>query len=359
MRLIGSAVGLAAGLILSPYAAGTLSRRLEMRRLAVRCHALATIAWLLTAMLTAPLAAEAQSRIPSIGVLMPGPVAQRLHMIEALRQGLREQGYVEGQNITLVVRSADGVMERLPALAEELVRHPVDVILAPGATAIAAKQVTSTTPVVIAVGDALAMGLVTNLARPGGNITGISEFAPEIIAKRLQLLKQAAPAIARVAVLVNPSDPGKSSEQRALQEAARALNITLQVFDVRVHGDLGTAFAGIAKQQPDALITFEDALTMTYRHQLIEFAAAARLPAIFAWPDFVRSGALMAYGPRTGESFRRAAIYMDKILRGAKPGDLPIEQPTKFEFGINLKTARALGLEISPTLLLQATEVIQ
>lgn len=310
-------------------------------------------------MLTAPLAAEAQSRIPSIGILMPGPVAPRLHMIEALRQGLREHGYVEGQNITLVVRSADGVTERLPALAEELVRHPVDIILAPGATAIAAKQVTSTTPVVIAVGDALAMGLVTNLGRPGGNITGISEFAPEIIAKRLQLLKQAAPAIARVAVLVNPTDPGKSSEQRALQEAARALNITLQVFDVRVHEDLGTAFAGIVKQRPDALITFEDALTMTYRNQLIGFAATARLPAIFAWPDFVRDGALMAYGPRAGESWRRAAVYMDKILKGAKPGDLPIEQPTKFEFGINLTTARALGLEISPSLLLQATEVIQ
>jgi ABC-type uncharacterized transport system substrate-binding protein len=325
----------------------------------VRCHVLATIAWLLAAMLTAPLAAEAQSRIPSIGVLMPGPVAPRLHMLEALRQGLREQGYVEGQNITLVVRSADGVMERLPALAEELVRHPVDIILAPGVAANAAKQVTSTTPVVIAVGDALAMGLVTNLARPGGNITGISEFAPEIIAKRLQLLKQAAPAIARVAVLVNPSDPGKSVEQRALQEAARALNVTLQVFDVRVHEDLRTAFAGIAKQQPDALITFEDALTMTYRNQLIEFAAAARLPAMFAWPDFVRSGALMAYGPRAGESWRRAAIYMDKILKGAKPGDLPIEQPTKFEFGINLKTARALGLTIPPTVLLQADQVIE
>jgi len=258
-----------------------------------------------------------------------------------------------------VVRSADGALERLPALAEELVRHPVDIILAPGPAANAAQQVTSTTPVVIAVGDALAMGLVTNLARPGGNITGISEFAPEIIAKRLHLLKEAAPTIARVAVLVNQSDPGKSGEQRALQEAARASHITLQVFDVRVRDDLRTAFAGIAKQRADALITFEDALTMTHRNQLIAFAATARLPAIFAWPDFVRDGALMAYGPRAGESWRRAAVYMDKILKGAKPGDLPIEQPTKFEFGINLQTAKALGLTIPQTLLLQATEVVK
>jgi len=309
--------------------------------------------------LVAPLAAEAQSRIPSIGVLMPGPVAQRLHMLEALRQGLREQGYVEGQNITLVIRSADGVMERLPALANELVRHPVDIILAPGPAAIAAKQATSTTPIVIAVGDALAMGLVTKLARPGGNITGISEFEPETLTKRLQLLKQAAPAIARVAVLVDTSDLGIVSELQALHAAAHALNIKLQVFDIRVFGDLGTALAGIAKQQPDALINLQGALTMTYRQQLIEFAAASRLPAIFPWPDFARSGALMAYGPKTGEAWRRAATYMDKIMKGAKPGDLPIERPTRFEFGINLTTAKGLGLEISPSLLLQATEVIR
>ena len=308
----------------------------------------------------APYPSQAQSvaKTPRIGILTPAfdphPV------LEAFRQGLRDLGYVEGQSIALEYRFADGKVERLPELAADLVRLKVDVILAEGGQAIrVAQHATGTIPIVfLAVPDPVGQGLVASLAQPGGNTTGVSFQEPELMGKRLELLKEAVPGVTRVAYLQR-SAPSNARVLQELESAARALGVQLQPVEVRDPYTFDQAFAAMAEAHADALITQPNAVFLSRRTQIVDLAAKARLPGIFPDREFAEAGGLMAYGPSLAANFRRAATYVDKILKGAKPADLPVEQPTKFEFVINLKTARALGLTIPPTLLFQANEVIQ
>ncbi len=310
-----------------------------MRRLAGAI--LATVA-LVLALVAAPLGAEAQqaTKVPRIGWLGFGfgtsPAAMEL--MDAFRKGLRQHGWVEGQNVVIEYRSAEGRAERFPDLAAELVRLPVDVLVtSSGEPAILAlKRATTTIPIVMAVSaDPVGTGLVASLARPGGNVTGLSILATEVAGKRLEFLKEIVPRASRVAVLWNAAYPGKALELRETQSAARVLGMSLRPVEVREPGDLPAAFSAIAMAKPDALITFADPLTNTHRTQIVEFAVRNRLPVISEVRFFADEGGLMTYGPSVTDMCRRAAIYVDKILKGAKPGDLPVEQPTKFELVIN------------------------
>ena len=262
-------------------------------------------------------------------------------------------------------RDAEGKLERLPALAAELVALKVDVIVAAAGTlaALAAKQATKTIPIVfIAVGDPVTSGLVTSLARPGGNVTGLSALSPELTSKWLELLKQAVPAVSRVAFLLQPGALGERTEKDILKEAdvaARALGVQLQVVEARGPADFDRAFSDMASARAGALMVLSTPMFSSARGRLLDLAAKNRLPTLFTFREYVDAGGLMSYGPNLADLFRRAATYVDKILKGAKPGDLPVEQPTKFELVINLKTAKALGLTIPQSLLLRADEVIQ
>jgi len=280
---------------------------------------------------------------------------------EAFRHGLRELGYVEGKNITIEYRSAEGKDERLPGLAAELVRLKVDVILAasPPATE-AAKQATSTIPIVFTVsGDPVAEGLVASLARPGGNLTGLATLGPELVGKQLELLKAVVPKISRVAVLQNPGNQAHPRSFRQLEDAARALGLQLQILEARTPSEIEAAFAAMSSQRAGGVLVLRDAVFRTQRAQIAALAAKSRLPAVYGLREHAEAGGLMAYGASVPLLFRSAAAYVDKILKGAKPADLPVEQPTKFELVINLKTAKALGLTIPPSLLGQADQVIQ
>jgi putative ABC transport system substrate-binding protein len=315
--------------------------------------------------LTAPLAAEAQQadKVARIGYLGP-TLAANPHMVEAFLQGLRDLGYVEGRNVVIEYRSAEGKLERYPALVAELVALKVDVIFVPGTpAAVAAKQATRTLPIVFAAAaDPVADGLVTSLARPGGNVTGLAALSPELVGKRLELLKQAVPGVGRVAVLWQPGAAGERTEKDMLKEAdvaARALGVLLQVVEVRGPAEFDRAFSNMTRARAGALTVLGTPMFFTERRRLVDLAAKNRLPVVYGTRDYVDVGGLMAYGPNTADLVRRAAAYVDKILKGAKPGDLPVEQPTKFELVINLKTAKALGLTIPPSLLARADEVIQ
>jgi ABC-type uncharacterized transport system substrate-binding protein len=315
--------------------------------------------------LAAPLAAEAQqaAKIARIG-LLGGSLAGKSHMTEAFLQGLRDLGYIEGRNVVIEIRDAEGKLERLPALAAELVALKVDVILAGGtAQALAAKQATKTIPIVFtAVVDAVADGLVTSLARPGGNVTGLSSLVSELVGKWLELLKQAIPGISRVAVLWHPGTLGERTEKDMLkgaEVAARALGVRLQFVEARGPADFERAFSDMTRARAGALTVWTSPMFNTQRGRLVALAAKHRLPAVYPWTEAGDAGGLMAYGANVADVFRRAATYVDKILKGAKPGDLPVEQPTKFELVVNLKTAKALGLTIPPSLLQRADEVIQ
>jgi putative ABC transport system substrate-binding protein len=315
--------------------------------------------------LAAPLAAEAQqaTTVARIGYLLSNPAANP-HLHEAFRQGLRDLGYVEGRNLVIEYRSAEGKLERLPALAAELVALKVDVIVAPGTpAALAAKQATRTLPIVFAaVGDPVTSGLVTRLARPGGNVTGLSVLLPELVGKCLERLKQAVPGVSRVAVLWQPGGLGERTEKDMLKRAevaARALGVRLQFLEARGPADFDRAFSDMTRARAGALTVLASNMLLGERRRLVDLAAENRLPAVYTWREFVDAGGLMSNGPDLADSFRRAATYVDKILKGAKPGDLPVEQPTKFELVINLKTAKALGLTIPPSLLGQADQVIQ
>jgi len=314
-------------------------------------------------LLTAPLAAEAQqaAKVARIGILPPGPISERAHLWAAFRQGLRELGYVEGQNITLVFPSGEVRPERLPHLAAELVSLKVDVIVAATAVAVhAAKEATKTIPIVMPVTtDPVETGLVASLARPGGNITGLTPIASELSGKRLQLLKTVVPGASRIAVLSNPTSPGVPPQMRATEVAARALGVQLQSLEVRGPDDFETAFQAATKGRVAALIALDDPLVFTHRIRIVKLTARSRLPAMYGLTGFVEAGGLMSYGPNLADMYRRAATYVDKILKGAKPADLPVEQPTKFEFVVNLKTAKALGLTIPQSVLIRADEVIQ
>jgi putative ABC transport system substrate-binding protein len=279
--------------------------------------------------------------------------------LEGFRQGLRELGYVEGKNFVLEYRSADGRDERFPGLAAELVRLPVDLMVTRGTpAALAAKNATGTIPVVMTgVSDPVGQGVVASLARPGGDVTGLNTLISELFGKRVGLFKELVPGATRVAVLFSMGNPSSPPAWKEVETAARSLGIQPQLFDVRKAEDLGPAFESAIRQRADALVVGQDTLTQANQRLIVELAAKHRLPAIYASMEFV--GGLVIYGVNYPDHYRRAATFADKIFKGAKPADLPIEQPTKFELVINTKTAKALGLTIPPLLLLRADQVIQ
>ncbi len=314
-------------------------------------------------LLVAPLTAEAQqaTNVHRIGRLSAGSPTEPNPDLEAFRQGLRELGYVEGQNLIIESRYAEGSEERLPDLAAELVRLKVEVIVAGGSSTIrAAQHATRTIPIVMAGSyDPVGRGLVASLARPGGNTTGMSTLGAELPGKRLELLKETVPQSARVAVLANPAAGGYESVMHNLTGAAQALGLQLRVVELRRAEELDTAFATMTREGVDALIVVPDrALMDGLRGRTVDLAATHRLPAMYDGREYVAAGGLMSYGPSLLDMFQRAATYVDRILKGAKPADLPVAQPTKFELVINLKTAKALGLTVPPSLLFQANEVI-
>jgi len=316
------------------------------------------------ALLAAPFAeAQQAAKIARLGFL-GNSVTALAHLRKAFLEGLRDLGYVEGRNVMIEYRYAEGKLERFPALAAELVALKVEVIVAlPTPAAQAAKQVTNTIPIVFAgSGDPVANGLVTSLARPGGNVTGLSGLGPELVGKCLEQLKQAVPGVSRVAVLWQPGGQGERADRNNLkvaEVAARALGMRLQIVEARGTADFDRAFSDMTTARADALTVLPSNMFNTERRRLVDLAAKNRLPAVYQFREYVDAGGLMAYGANLADLNRRAAIYVDKILKGAKPGDLPVEQPTKFELVINLKTAKALGLTIPPSVLGRADEVIQ
>ncbi len=320
---------------------------------------------LVLALLATPLAAHAQQaqKVYRVGLLSTtrSTTAEASHLEEAFQQGLRELGYVEGKNILIDRRYSEGRPERLPDLAAELVRLKVDLIVAIAAPATrAAKQATTTIPIVaIAVTDPVAQGLVASLARPGGNVTGLATFFPELAAKRLELLKETLPRVSRVAVLWNAANPGNAIIWKEVQVAARTLGVMLQSREVRGPDDFEGAFAAMTRERPDALMALDDPLIFAYRTSIVDFAAKTRVPAVYFFREFVDAGGLMSYGVNLADLLRRSGVYIDKILKGAKPADLPVEQPTRFDLAINLKTAKALGLKIPPSVLIRADKVIE
>jgi putative ABC transport system substrate-binding protein len=326
------------------------------------CSAIGVIATLSLSPLVALLTAEAQQRdsVPRLGILTPAAEAST-PLWEAFRQGLRALGYVEGQNIILEYRFAAGQPERFAALAAELVRLQVDLLVTDATPATqAAKDATSTIPIVMAVSAApVEAGVVASLARPGGNVTGVSVMAPGLGGKRLELLKAVLPHVSRVAVLWSAGNLTYPPQWRELEAAAHALGLQLHPLEVPHPTELDSLFAAMTTAGAEALITLADAVLWNHRTRVVALTTQRRLPAMFPEREFADAGGFMAYGPSVPDSFRRAAVYVDRILKGAKPGDLPVEQPTHFDFVINLKTAQALGLTIPPTLLFQATEVIQ
>jgi putative ABC transport system substrate-binding protein len=316
------------------------------------------VAWPFTAAKLA-LAQQRSKMIPRVGILWPGSAPDKWD--DAFRQGLTALGYLEGRNILLEYRWGEGKQERLLELAEELVRLKVDLIVTISAPAIiAAKQATAAIPIVFAgTSDPVRSGFVVSLSRPGGNLTGLSLMAPELAAKRLELIKSVVPSASRVAMLWNGSDEGMAIRVKQAELAAPALQLTLLSAELRTSADLDGAFAALTRDPPDALLTFVDPFTMRHRLRIIEFAATTRLPAIYEDRVFTDAGGLMSYGPSVEDNCRRAAAYVDKILKGAKPGDLPVEQPTKFELIVNLRTVKALGIDVPPSLLARADEVIE
>jgi putative ABC transport system substrate-binding protein len=295
----------------------------------------------------------------TVGILSAGAGLGALNTV--FFDALREFGWVEGKNVTFEHRYAENRLERLPELAADLVRLKVDVIAAAGTLApLAAKQATTTIPIVMrAAGDPLGSGLVASLARPGGNVTGTSLMVPDLGGKRLELLKEVLPRLARVAVLWNAVNPYSAIVFKETEAAGRKLGIEVQSLEVRGPDDFDGAFEAARRNHPGALVTVEDPLTVTYRTRIAEFAAAQRLPSLHGVREFVEAGGLISYGANLADLFRRTAHYVDQILKGAKPADLPVQQPTKFEMLINLKTARALGLEIPPMVIARADEVIE
>jgi putative tryptophan/tyrosine transport system substrate-binding protein len=315
-------------------------------------------------LLAAPLAAEAQQagKVPRIGYLGLTSPSDRPPLLDAFRQGLRELGWVEGQNIVIDYRFAEGRFDRLPALAAELVRLKVDIIVSGGTQGVtAAKNATEAIPIVmITVRDPIGTGLIASLARPGGNVTGMSGSAGlEIVGKQLELLKEVVPKIRRVAILSNPGNAYHPVAIGDLNMAARSLGVQLKLLEARGPTEFDRAFAAMATERVGALLVLSDTIFNSHGTRLADLAARNRLPAAYGVRESVEAGGLMSYGSSLRDLYRRCAAFVDKILKGAKPADLPVEQPTKFELVINLKTAKALGLTISPSLLQGADELIQ
>jgi putative tryptophan/tyrosine transport system substrate-binding protein len=327
------------------------------------------LARLCVAALTAPnvvaargiVEAQQTEKMVRIGFLWGTSPSAAPEFTDGAREGLREHGYVEGRNLVIEYRSADGRFERLPHLAAELVRLNVDVIMAPSLPAArAAKQATSTIPIVIVgIGEAVETGLVASLARPGGNITGTTLMFSQLVGKRLEVLKALVPALTRLAVLRNPDNPGTAQAWQQLEVAAKALSVRTRPFDVGSADDFSRAFASIGKERFEALFPLGDPLFNQERIRIIEFATRSRLPAVYDHKRYVTDGGLISYGPNLREVFRRSAAYVDKILKGAKPADLSIEQPTAFELVVNRKAASNLALAIPPAILLRADQVIE
>lgn len=318
---------------------------------------------LVCVILIAPPLASAQStaKMPRIAWLNPGSVASHGALYEAFKQGLRERGYIEGQNIVIEQRWVEGRIDRLPAAAAELVRWNPDVIIAAGGNAIqAAKTATTTIPIVMAtMNNPVGLGFIASYARPGGNITGMSNQTEDTMQKMLQLLQATVPVSARIGVLGNPANPINAGNWRETQAAARALGVRIDLGEARRPDEIEAAFVAMARQQPGAVLVMVDAMLVSQRKRVADLAARYRLPTMYPFREFVEVGGLMSYGASLHDNYRRAATYADKILKGARPGDLPVEQPTKFEFVINLKTAQTLGLTIPQELLLRADEVIR
>jgi ABC-type uncharacterized transport system substrate-binding protein len=287
-----------------------------------------------------PLAARAQQagKIPRVGFMGNSTAALEANLVAPFRDGLRELGYQEGRNIVIEYRWAEGNYERFPALVAELLAVPV---------------------VMIAVGDPVGTGVVRSLARPGGNVTGLSSIAPDLEGKRLELLRDVIPKLSHVALFLNPLNPFHTVSMRQAFAAAQALGIKLQPLEVRTSGELDPAFAAIVREKPDALLILADRIFLHDRKRMMDFATEHRLPSVNAYRELVEAGGLMSYGPSYEDMHRRAADYVDKILKGAKPGDLPVEQPTKFTLILNLKAARALGIDVPPMLIARADEVIE
>jgi ABC-type uncharacterized transport system substrate-binding protein len=325
------------------------------------CSTVWFIVPLLLSLLAVPLAATAQppGQVYRIGYLATTPPPA--HRWDALLDGLRERGYSEGRNLVFERRFSEGQAERFPELAAELVRLRVDCILVPTTpAALAAKHATQTIPIVILTAiDPMGAGLVESLARPGGNVTGLSLISPDLVGKRLELLKDVVPGLSRVVVLWNAANPANASAWQETQAAAGALGLRLHAQDVRGPQDLEGAFARTAQARPEALLVLGDALLGMHRLQIAAFATQQHLPSVFAERESVVAGGLMSYGPSLPDLYRRAATYVDKILKGTTPADLPVEQPLKFELVLNLKTAQVLGLTIPSSVLFQADEVIK
>ena len=321
--------------------------------------------WLLTTILLATSssaqAQQAAAKIPRIGFQLDAPVSAMTARTEAFRQGLRELGYIEGKNIIIEWRSSEGKIERRSELAAELVRLKVDVIVSAGPTITrVVKEATSTIPIVMAQDtDPVASGFVASLARPGGNITGLSALAPEMSGKQLDLLQQIIPRLSRVAVIGNSTNPGDAQALRETVLAAGSFEVYLRYLDVLDPKDIEIVFRDAAKGRAEAILVLGNPILNAHRKQIVDLAVKHRLPATYARPEYVEAGGLMYYGTNYNDLLRRASTYVDKILKGAKPADLPVEQPTKFEFIVNLKAAKQIGLKIPPHVLAKADRVIK
>jgi ABC-type uncharacterized transport system substrate-binding protein len=310
-----------------------------------------------------PFAGHAQQprKVPRIGALLPGTPASFALRTKAFLEGLRNLGYVEGQTIEIEWKWGQDKIDGLPALAAELVAHNVDVLITGGTPAAKAlKNATATTPIVMAIiGDPVAAGLVESLARPGGNATGFSIVAPDLSGKRLELLKEIVPAVSPVAVMLNAKNPQSQFELKEMETAARVLGLQIHQIGISSERTLEEGFAAMSKAYTRSLIILTDPIFFSQRERIIDLAARNRLPAMYFFQEFVEAGGLLSYGPSDTDLYRRAASYVDRVLKGAKPSELPVEQPTKFDLAINLKAAKALGLEISPMVLARADKVIE
>jgi putative tryptophan/tyrosine transport system substrate-binding protein len=311
--------------------------------------------------LSFPADAQQPKKVSRIGYVDAGSPATTGHRAQAFVQGLRDLGYVEGENIVIEYRWADGKLDRLPAFVADLVRAKVDVIVSSATPAIRfAKEQTSTIPIVMAgVTDPVGVGLVASLARPGGNITGLTHLSPDLSGKRLELLKEVVPRVLRVAVLWNPNHPGQPAAFKETQVAAQGLKVTLISKEVRNREEIERVLSGMGKERPQALFELPDPLTVFNRQLITEFAGKHKLPAMYSFREYVDAGGLMSYGTSFPDLFRRAATYVDKILKGTKPAELPVEQPMKFELVINLRAAKQIGLTIPPNVLARADKVIR
>jgi putative ABC transport system substrate-binding protein len=331
------------------------TRRKIRRTLILAAAAWPALAW------AGAVRAQAPEKIRRIGLLTPLSPSDTTLWYQAFRLGLRDLGWIEGKNISIEYRYAEGRSDRIADLAAELVRLKVDVIVTSvTADALAAKNATSAIPIVMAAaGDPVVTGLVESLARPGGNVTGLSQMTYELGGKRLELLREMVPKLSRVAVLWNPQNQGSTLTWKETQLPARQLGVQLHSLEVRSPNDLDQAFEDATRARAGALFVIQDPVIVTNLRRIAGLAAKSRLPSIFQWSEFADAGGLVAYGPDRSDLFRRAATFVDKILKGAKPGDLPVEQPIKFELVVNLKTARALGIAIPQSVLFRADRVIE